>query len=575
MEGEVLAIDTARFRGKRPPMLCLLFLFLLLSAITPPAAAAQTPDYMEAICTLGLMQGDGAALAPERTPTRSEAVVMLIRLLGLEEELGNTRPPSPFTDAGWAEPYLALAYERGLAKGISATVFGAAQPIDTGQYCALLLRALGYTDGANGQFFFAQARVFAGIVLGEALPDHPLTRAEMARLSWLALNARPYEKAATLASGLMARGVFTAAQFAAATASLSTLAAPQSTTVLIYMVGSDLESGQGRATKDLGEMLAAAESPNLRIVLQSGGTRDWKNEWMTDGKSQRFLVEGKTLSPLAPADDADMTSPATLTDFLRFGAEAYPAQRYLLVLWDHGEGTLGGFGRDELHENRTMRLHQLQTGIADAEVPLDMIVFDACLMATLETAYALRHCAPYLLAAEDLMPASGLYYTTWLNALAAQPTIQTPALAALIADSFAVHTQDQPQLQPTLSVIDSGRVEVAYEYAGALLLQAEEAGRLPGLDEARTMGARDGGYDQFDLVWLARQTDLPGRHAAAAAAQSAVVYLRCVRPDETLGLALYLPRDHKERYPLVRDDLTRCGLDKSYLAALDKLCGKQ
>ena len=56
--------------------------------------------------------------------TRSEAAVMLVRLLGKEDEALAQSPSHPFTDVPqWASPYVGWLWTNGLAKGVSATTF--------------------------------------------------------------------------------------------------------------------------------------------------------------------------------------------------------------------------------------------------------------------------------------------------------------------------------------------------------------------------------------------------------------------------------------------------------------------
>ena len=109
---------------------------------------------------LGLMKGvgvedDGKILFDlERTPTRVEAVTMLVRLLGAEEEAANQKKSHPFTDVpAWADGYVSYAYEKGLTNGISDTLFDSDTVIRPEMYLTFMLRAIGYTDSGNAPDF--------------------------------------------------------------------------------------------------------------------------------------------------------------------------------------------------------------------------------------------------------------------------------------------------------------------------------------------------------------------------------------------------------------------------------------
>ena len=115
--------------------------------------------------TLGLFQGTNAGFDLDRAPTRAEASVMLVRLLGAENEAKTQYAAGtvshPFTDVpDWASPYIAWLYSNNLAKGVSDTAFGATGQCTSKMYCTFILRALGYND-AEGDFSFDESEDLA------------------------------------------------------------------------------------------------------------------------------------------------------------------------------------------------------------------------------------------------------------------------------------------------------------------------------------------------------------------------------------------------------------------------------
>lgn len=133
----------------------------LLCSLVPAAFAASDAAQKDAqaLYDLGLFQGTGnnADGTPnfdlDRTPTRAEAVTMLVRLLGKDAEATAGSWTTPFTDvADWAKPYVGYAYTNGLTTGTSATTFGGEAPINVTQYLTFVLRALGYTSGTDFQW---------------------------------------------------------------------------------------------------------------------------------------------------------------------------------------------------------------------------------------------------------------------------------------------------------------------------------------------------------------------------------------------------------------------------------------
>ena len=129
--------------------------------IDPNNYTARHTKYAHALNALGLFKGTDKGFELERSANRAEAVTMLIRILGEEQQAISFTGTHPFTDVpSWADRYSAYAYNMGYTNGISATKFGAKDPISENQYLTFLLRALGYSD-ANGDFVWSSANQFA------------------------------------------------------------------------------------------------------------------------------------------------------------------------------------------------------------------------------------------------------------------------------------------------------------------------------------------------------------------------------------------------------------------------------
>ncbi len=162
----------------------LLLILVLASLFATVAFASDYDDVAQELKTLGLFQGTQAGFDLDRAPTRTEAAVMLVRLLGTENEAKTEYSKgtisSPFTDVpDWAKPYISWLYTNNLAKGVSDTVFGANGQCTSKMYCTFVLRALGYND-AEGDFTFDEAEDLAeylgiydsGMVEDTFLRDH-------------------------------------------------------------------------------------------------------------------------------------------------------------------------------------------------------------------------------------------------------------------------------------------------------------------------------------------------------------------------------------------------------------------
>lgn len=185
---------------------------------------------------------------------------------------------------------------------------------------------------------------------------------------------------------------------------------PGSYVLLVYMCGSSLETKNGAATKNLAEILSADIPEGARIVVQTGGARAWRALGIPADKSCRYELSDGALLQVEQNPDANMGLAATLSDFIVWGAENYPAETYSLILWDHGGGSLDGVCYDENYNNDSLTLKELDAALATADVSFEFIGFDACLMATYETAYIVRQYASNMIASQELEPAGGWDY---------------------------------------------------------------------------------------------------------------------------------------------------------------------
>lgn len=133
---------------------------LLIIALTSNVAMAKANDYevqAQNLNDLGLLQGNEKGFELDRAPSRIEAGVMLIRLLGKEEEALDKKYPHPFNDVPkWGQHYVGYLYEKGLAQGIGNGAFGSTDLIDDKSYMTFVLRALGYDD-SKGDFTWSKA----------------------------------------------------------------------------------------------------------------------------------------------------------------------------------------------------------------------------------------------------------------------------------------------------------------------------------------------------------------------------------------------------------------------------------
>ena len=196
-----------------------LLVLALVFTLSPSVFAADDADgeAAEFLHAMGLFQGKGTD--PDGTPvyaledpsTRSEAITMLVRLLGKEDEALSSHWDMAFTDVeAWAMPYVSFAYANGLTAGTGATTFDGGSLITAAQYLTLILRALGYDSSTDFNWESAwELSDELGITHGEYRTPAPFLRANMAQISAAALSAQMKGSSETLADSLIRENVFT------------------------------------------------------------------------------------------------------------------------------------------------------------------------------------------------------------------------------------------------------------------------------------------------------------------------------------------------------------------------------
>lgn len=163
----------------------------------------------------GSFTGYGEGFDLELSPTRLQALIMFIRVLGEEEQALAWTGTTHFTDISKgsdAEKYVGYAYEKGYTNGYSATQFKPGNPVNAGQYTEFVLRALGYSSAANTDLSDTLLRAEQAGVLtsGETarLQTEKFLRADLVYISYYGLYAQLPDSRDTLADALMDKGVF-------------------------------------------------------------------------------------------------------------------------------------------------------------------------------------------------------------------------------------------------------------------------------------------------------------------------------------------------------------------------------
>ncbi len=323
-------------------------------------------------------------------------------------------------------------------------------------------------------------------------------------------------------------------------------------TIMVYLCGTDLESRSKMATSDLQEMINADVSDKVNLLVYTGGCRSWQNNAISSNTNQIWQVKDDGIVCLEKnLGSKSMTDPNTLTSFIKWCAKKYPADRNSLIFWDHGGGSVSGFGYDEkFAASGSMSLAEIDKALDAGGVQFDFVGFDACLMATAENALMLTEHADYLIASEETEPGIGWYYTDWLTALSENTSMSTLEIGKNIIDDFVEKcNQKCPGQSTTLSIVDLAELEATMPDAFAdfsgktydLIKNEEYATVSNARSDAREFGSSSK-IDQVDLVHLAKNMGTKEGNALAEVLLEAVKYNRTSsNMTNSYGLSIYFP----------------------------------
>ena len=345
-------------------------------------------------------------------------------------------------------------------------------------------------------------------------------------------------------------------------------------TLMVYMCGTDLESRYGMATKDLMEMASAKLSDKVNILVFTGGCKQWKNQAVSNQVNQIFRVAQGGLETLVQnAGNAAMTDPNNLVSFIQWCGQNFPANRNMLIFWDHGAGSLQGYGYDEKNVRAgSMSLAQIDSALKAANMKFDFIGFDACLMATAENALMLSKYADYMIASEETEPGVGWYYTNWLTTLSNNTSTPTIQIGKQIVDDFVdVCAQQCRGQQTTLSVVDLAELSVTMDDAFTAFSNSTKnliaSSGYQTVSRARSNTREFAGsnsIDQIDLVHFAKNLGTDEAKKLADVLLSAVKYNRAANITNAYGLSIYFPYKQIRGVDTAVATYNRIGLDSAY-----------
>ena len=285
--------------------------------------------------------------------------------------------------------------------------------------------------------------------------------------------------------------------------------------VMEYIIGSNLENRVGSASLNIAQMKDATKrGDSLKFVVQAGGSDRWFTKGISDKSVGRYEISGGDLKEKESLPGSlSMSDQESLEDFIKWAKEEYPADRYMLVLWDHGGGFAGGYGIDDLNERtkggELLTSAEIISSVKASGIKFDMIGFDACLMQGIEMAKSLEPYADYFLASQESEPGTGWYYTDAFGALAEDPTLSMEEFGKKMVSTYDQVNKEMNdgKVNPefTLSLVDLALVDTAYDaladiYSSSAQTMPDDPTVFADFSAARAKAYQFGDFEQVDAV---------------------------------------------------------------------------
>ncbi|NTW01777.1 MAG: forkhead-associated protein, partial [Oscillochloris sp.] len=338
-------------------------------------------------------------------------------------------------------------------------------------------------------------------------------------------------------------------------------------TVMVYLDGdNNLEAD---ALTDFSEMAQVGSSDQVKILVQLdrvSSRETWDDDTADNWEgTKRFVVE-KGMRPTEANAEEDlgeqnMGDPDVLANFIEWGVTSYPAQHYALIIWDHGASWLG-IASDDTSEDQ-LNLPELSAALETARQQtsfgtIDLIGFDACLMAQIDVMMAIEPYGQVAVASAELEPSQGWAWDVWLKALAEHPEQDALGIAPVIVESYINSYQFADADDVTLSAFDLSKLAPLTKQVDRLsqAMLADMNGSYNAIGQARSyVDVYAPSYsEEFNAVDLGQFAKLLSDQGAsgevAAAATDLDIALKQARiangvgsyHQEASGLSIYFPQ---------------------------------
>lgn len=252
-------------------------------------------------------------------------------------------------------------------------------------------------------------------------------------------------------------------------------------TIMVYVCGSNLESDGSSATNDILEMLdvngIGGDGADINVILETGGCTRWRmgranlsgQNSISSSEIQRWEINGGKMvyKETDTAANNILSTQSTLERFLKWGIDNYAAEKYGLIMWNHGGGIAGCCYDDNYLDSDDYAIALSTADVAKAAETavnygdfgkFELIAYDCCLMQCADIASVNADYFNYMAASQETEWDGGYDYDVWLDYLVDNPTVDGGDLGNIIVKSFIDEQNKQGHRDQQSSVLDLSKM---------------------------------------------------------------------------------------------------------------------
>ena len=324
-------------------------------------------------------------------------------------------------------------------------------------------------------------------------------------------------------------------------------------TIMIYMVGSNLESESGIASAEIDAIdPSKVDLSSTNVLIYTGGTEKWHN-FVSNTENAIYKLTESGFEKVQTYEKKNMGDPTTFTEFLTYSYENYPAGHFNLIMYDHGGAIDGAIYDDFTNDN--LSIEDLKTALKNSPFnsnnKMDAVFFRTCLNGTLEISKLFVDYSEYIIFSEEITNGHSRS-----NVLGYFINSVTPSMDAIETGKAFINAyiKQMEEIDPlsmnpiTYSIIDLSKIDNIINEFESYISSIDVKKSYSSLSKIRKSAYQYGSavtdyYDMIDLYNFVKNT----RDEASYNPDKLLKYLdeaivyNYTTLDSSYGLSIYFP----------------------------------